>query len=153
MKKNNKKEPNWEEIDFKEVEAEDIKPQKKKRSGAYAKNKGNAYERQIVKELKDLTGGENITTSRASSKQLDDMKIDINDEDSVLPCYFQLKKTKVTPSIKKLNTEVGKKDKPLCILWNSQELKEGNINITSGGEFAIIPKNFFYALLKTFIKE
>ena len=76
----------------------------------------NAYERQIVKELKDLTGGENITTSRASSKQLDDMKIDINDEDSILPCYFQLKKTKVTPSIKKLNTEVGKKDKPLCIL-------------------------------------
>lgn len=76
----------------------------------------NAYERQIVKELKDLTGGENITTSRASSKQLDDMKIDINDEDNILPCYFQLKKTKVTPSIKKLNTEVGKKDKPLCIL-------------------------------------
>ena len=113
----------------------------------------NAYERQIVKELKEITGTENITTSRASSKQLDDMKIDINDEDSVLPCYFQLKKTKVTPSIKKLNTEVGKKDKPLCILWNSQELKEGNINITSGGEFAIIPKNFFYALLKTFIKE
>ena len=76
----------------------------------------NAYERQIVKELKEITGTENITTSRASSKQLDDMKIDINDEDSVLPCYFQLKKTKVTPSIKKLNTEVGKKDKPLCIL-------------------------------------
>ena len=113
----------------------------------------NAYERQIVKELKEITGTENITTSRASSKQLDDMKIDINDEDNILPCYFQLKKTKVTPSIKKLNTEVGKKDKPLCILWNSQELKEGNINITSGGEFAIIPKNFFYALLKTFIKE
>ncbi len=40
MKKNNKKEPNWEEINFKEVEAEDTKPQKKKRSGAYAKNKG-----------------------------------------------------------------------------------------------------------------
>ena len=38
MKKNNKKEPNWEEIDFKEVE--ESKPQKKKRSGAYAKNKG-----------------------------------------------------------------------------------------------------------------
>ena len=63
-----------------------------------------------------MTGGENITTSRASSKQLDDMKIDVNDEDGILPCYFQLKKTKVTPSIKKLNTEVGKKDKPLCIL-------------------------------------
>lgn len=41
MKKNNKKEPNWEEIDFKEVEeTEEAQPQKKKRSGAYAKNKG-----------------------------------------------------------------------------------------------------------------
>jgi hypothetical protein len=44
------------------------------------------------------------------------MKIDINDEDKILPCYFQLKKTQTTPSIKKLNTEVGKLDKPLCII-------------------------------------
>ena len=47
----------------------------------------NAYERQIVKELKDLTGGENISTSRASSKKLDDMKIDVNDEDGILEYY------------------------------------------------------------------
>ena len=42
MKKNNKKEPNWEEIDFKEVEAEESQksPQKKNRSGAYSKRKG-----------------------------------------------------------------------------------------------------------------
>lgn len=44
------------------------------------------------------------------------MKIDIFDQDEILPCYFQLKKTKVTPSIKKINEAVGKKDKPLCIL-------------------------------------
>ena len=108
----------------------------------------NAYERQIVKELKDLTGGENITTSRASSKQLDDMKIDINDEDGVLPCYIQTKKTQTTPSVKKINEEVGKIDKPLAIIWNIQEKKDGNVNITSCGEYAIIPKEFFYNLLK-----
>ena len=89
---------------------------KKKRSGGYSKQKGNSYERQIVNELKELTGNNNIATSRSESKKLDDMKIDINDEDNILPCYFQLKKTQSTPSVKKINSEVGKKDKPLCIL-------------------------------------
>ena len=44
---------------------------KKTRSGAYSKNKGNAYELKIVKELKELTGNDNISTSRANSKKLD----------------------------------------------------------------------------------
>lgn len=126
---------------------------KKKRSTSYSKTKGSAYECQIVKELKTLTGSENISTSRSSSKKLDNQKIDINDEDGILPCYFQLKKTKVTPSVKKINQDVGKIDKPLCILWNIQETKEGNVNITSGGEYAIIPKNFFFDLLKNYITE
>lgn len=43
------------------------------------------------------------------------MKIDIYDEDGVLPCYIQAKKTQTTPSVKKINTEVGKTDKPLAI--------------------------------------
>ncbi len=44
------------------------------------------------------------------------MKIDVSDPDDILPCFFQLKKTQVTPSVKKINSEVGKKEKPLCIL-------------------------------------
>lgn len=126
---------------------------KKKRSGSYSKNKGSAYERQIVNELKELTGSEEISTSRSSSKKLDNMKIDIFDESGILPCYFQLKKTQTTPSVKKINAEVGKLDKPLCILWNIQEKKEGNVNITSQGEYAIIPKEFFYNLLKNYIDD
>lgn len=131
---------------------EEEKP-KKKRSGSYSKTKGSAYERQIVNELKELTGSDNIATSRSSSKKLDNMKIDIFDEEGILPCYFQLKKTQTTPSVKKINAEVGKLDKPLCILWNVQEKKEGNVNITSLGEYAIIPKSFFYELLADFIEE
>ena len=88
----------------------------KKRSPAYSKNKGNAYERQIVNELKELTGNDNISTSRLSSKAMDNMKIDIYDGDDILPCYFQLKKTQTTPSLKRINAEVGLKDKPLCVL-------------------------------------
>lgn len=130
----------------------EVKP-KKTRSNSYSKNKGSAYERQIVNELKELTGNENIGTSRANSKTLDNMKIDIFDEDKVLPCYFQLKKTQTTPSVKKINEEVGKTDKPLAILWNIQEKKEGNVNITSCGEYAIIPKAFFYDLIKVYINN
>lgn len=120
----------------------------KKKSGSYSKTKGSAYERQLVNELKELTGNENICTSRSMSKKLDDMKIDIFDEDGVLPCYIQAKKTQSTPSVKKINSEVGKVDKPLAIFWNIQEKKEGNVNITSAGEYVIIPKDFFYSLLK-----
>ena len=81
------------------------------------------------------------------------MKIDILDEDGVLPCYFQLKKTQTTPSIKKINADVGLTDKPLCILWNIQQKKAGNTNITSAGEYALIPKQFFYDLLEKFMSE
>jgi len=98
------------------IGVEEIEKPKKKRSGGYSKTKGSTYERQIVKELKELAGTEDISTSRSSSKKLDDMKIDINDESGILPCYFQLKKTQTTPSVKKLNEDVGKLDKPLCIL-------------------------------------
>ena len=136
-----KREEGWEEA---------IKPVKK-RSGAYSKNKGNAYERQIVNELKELTGNENISTSRATSKKLDNMKIDIFDEDGILPCYLQLKKTQTSPSVKKINAEVGKIDKPLCIIWNIQEKKPGNTNITSAGEYAIIPKQLFYSFLECYV--
>ena len=134
----------WEE----EGETKKVTPKKKKRSAAYSKNKGSAYERLIVNELKEMTGNENISTSRSSSKKLDNMKIDINDEDGIFPCYFQLKKTQTTPSIKNIAGAVGKTDKPLCILWNIQIKKPGNVNITSGGEWAFIPKHLFYRLLK-----
>lgn len=131
------------------INQDELKPAKK-RSGSYSKTKGSTYERQIVKELKELTKSDNIATSRSSSKKLDNMKIDIFDEDNILPCYFQLKKTQTTPSVKKINSEVGKLDKPLCILWNIQQKKEGNVNITSAGEYAIIPKEFFYDLLRRY---
>lgn len=139
MKK--KEEPTlWSEDEGKE------KP-KRKRSGSYSKNKGSAYERQILNELKEVFKTENLFTARSDSKNLDNMKIDISDPDSILPFYVQCKKTQTTPSIKKLNDEVGKKDKPLAIFWNAQQLKDGNINITSQGEYVVIPKELFYRLL------
>lgn len=130
-----------------------VEKPKKKRSSGYSKQKGNTYERQIVNELKELTGNENICTARSESKKLDDMKIDISDPDNAIPCYIQTKKTQSLPAVKKINNEVGLKDKSLCIIWNAQEKKEGNINITSCGEYAIITKELFYTLLKSHLNE
>ena len=140
-----KKRDDWKE--------EVVEKPKRKRSTSYSKTKGSAYERQIVKELNELCEVESICTSRSGNKKLDNMKIDIFDDEGVLPCYFQLKKTQTTPSVKKINADVGKIDKPLCILWNVQEKKEGNVNITSLGEYAIIPKQFFYELLKNHLNK
>lgn len=121
-----------------------------KRSPGYSKNKGSTYEREIVKQLKELTGNEHICTARSESKHLDNAKIDISDPDNILPCYFQLKKTQNVPAIKNINNDVGLKDKPLCILWNVQEKRE--INCVSVGEYAIIPWQFLKELMVSKMK-
>ena len=79
------------------------------------------------------------------------MKIDISDPNDTLPFYVQAKATQTTPSIKKLNEDVGKKDKPLAIFWNAQEKRE--VNIISVGEYVIIPKDLLYKFLKLYIEN
>ena len=122
------------------------KKKPRKRSPGYSKSKGSNYERKIVNELKEITGNDNICTARSESKRLDNDKIDIADPDNVMNFYVQTKATQTIPSIKKINEEVGRKDKPLAIFWNAQEKR--TTNIISVGEFVIITKDFFYDLIK-----
>ena len=116
----------------------------KAHSGAYARNKGNAYERQVIKELTEL-GYEGLKSSRSESKNLDNDKIDIAETKDQLPCYIQCKKTKVYPQVSIIK-DCPRKDKPLCIIWNKQINKE--VNMASDGEYVIMPKEFFYELIK-----
>ena len=67
-------------------------------------------------------------------------KIDVVDTENVLGFYIQAKHTANTPSISKLNKEVGLKDKPLAIFW-----KVANV---SNEEYVIVPKDYFYKLIK-----
>ena len=84
MAKKKKEETAWEAEEVEQIEQiETVKP-KKKRSGAYAKNKGSSYERKIVNELKEITGDKELCTSRSESKKLDDAKIDVADPNSIL---------------------------------------------------------------------
>lgn len=125
---------------------------KKRRSGSYVKSKGKNYELQIAKELK-ACGYPNIVTSRSESKNTDDMKIDLIDKDNKLPVYIQIKKTKNTPNYFKIEEGCPLKDKPFVIFWSKQEVKEGQLNMSNKGEVVIIPKDFFYTLLKSYTNE
>lgn len=122
--------------------------QKKPRSKAYSKNKGNRYESQIAKELRDL-GFSGVKTSRSESKSTDDNKIDIIDTEHKLPVNIQLKKTQSIPSYFKIRSESTVDPKTFAIIWNKQEKKK--TNICSVGECVIISKELFYELIKPYV--
>ena len=121
---------------------------KKKRSGAYSKNKGNRYELKIIKELTEL-GYDGLKSSRSESKSLDNDKIDIaqdKDAKNELPFYVQCKCTKNTPNVQEILEACPRKNKPLIVVWNKQINKE--VNMASAGEFIMLEKSFFYELIK-----
>ena len=119
--------------------------------GKRNRRRGHNYECKIVKELKEITGDDALCTSRSESKRLDDMKIDIADPNNILPFYCQIKSTQSMPQIKKLNSEVGKTNKPLVVFWNAQEMKEKKQ--ISLGEYCILPKKLFYDLLRVMYND
>ena len=75
----------------------------RKRSSGYSRNKGNAYERKIVKELKEL--GFDVSTTRLASKSEDANKVDIHDNRGDLPCKIQAKATQQIPPYFKIRSE------------------------------------------------
>lgn len=123
-----------------------MRKNKRRSIGTLNRTRGQNYERKLVNELKEITRNENLCTSRSESKKLDNAKIDIADPDNILCFYVQAKATQATPPIKKINDEVGLKDKPLVIFWNAQEARE--TKQISKGEYCILPKSFFYELIK-----
>lgn len=108
-------------------------------SAKKSRSKGHGYELQIIKDLESI-GYSGLKSSRSESKNLDSAKIDIADLDNQLDFYIQAKNTANTPSIIKINNEVGKKDKPLAIFWKC--------STEQGKEFVIVPKDYFYRLIR-----
>ena len=123
---------------------------KKKRTGAYNRNRGHNYETKIAKELRDL-GFKGIVTSRSESKRMDDNKVDLIDTEGKIPCHIQLKKTIQTPNYFGIRSESTVDPEKVCIIWAKQEPKEKNI--CTVGEVAIIDKQLFYKLLKLYLEN
>lgn len=120
-------------------------------SGKTNRRRGNNYELQIVKELKDL-GFECVVTSRSESKSKDNDKVDIIDKCGQLPfdIQIQIKKTASTPSYFKIRESSSVDNESFVIVWNKQ--KRAKVNMVSEGEAVILDKNLFYKLIKNFLK-
>lgn len=114
---------------------------KKSYKASQNKRKGNAYELKIIHELADL-GFEGLRSSRSESRNLDNAKIDIADTLGVLDFYGQCKRTKNTPNIETISESCPYKDKPMVIFWSKEGDKQSN------NEYVLMPKSYFYKLLK-----
>lgn len=130
----------------KKKSTENMNVEKKKRNLRRNKKRGNAYEVLISNELKEL--GFLNKTSRAESKSLDDKKIDIVDMTGKMPFYCQIKNTIKTPDYFGILKECPLKDKPFVIFWKKTKPTESTFR--SEGEIVMIPKTFFYDLIKTY---
>lgn len=107
-----------------------------------SKSKGSKYELDVIKELTDI-GYKGLVSSRSQSKNLDNAKVDIAETEDKLPCYCQCKATANTPNIEDISEACPLKDRPLVVFWKKQ--REGSIS----KEYVLMPKDFFYELLKT----
>ena len=131
----------------KENNSETQEKSKRQRSKGYSKNKGNRYEAQIARELREL-GFTGVKTSRSESKAADDNKVDIIDTEHKLPVNIQIKKTQSIPSYFKIRDESTVDPETFAIIWNKQEKKK--TNICSVGECVIISKELFYELIEPY---
>ena len=121
--------------------------EKKSRNLKRNRARGNAYEVQIAKELRDL-GFTGVVTSRSESKSMDDRKVDLVDVENKLFFNPQLKATINTPDYFGILNSCPFKDKPFVIFW--KKIKPTESTFRSVGEVVMIPKDFFYELIKKY---
>ncbi len=118
---------------------------KKSYQAKKSKNKGSAFEYEVIKNLKSI-GYEGCTSSRGESKKTDNNKIDIIDLNGELPINIQCKHTLNTPNYFTIRNACSDKSKPFAVFWK-KSAEEGSI---SSGTVAILPINFLYEILKVY---
>jgi len=104
-----------------------------------SRKKGIVYEQKLVREFKELLSTENIYSSRAESKRMDDLGVDIVGE---IPIHVQAKAVETCPQLHEILKNMPK-DKPRTIFW-----KRNNKT-----ELVIMEKQEFYDLLLTITKK
>ena len=107
-----------------------------------SKSKGNAWELQIVNDLKEI-GYEGVCSARSQNKRLDNAKVDIADMNDELPVYIQAKNLANMPNYYKIEEECPLKDKPFVIAYK----KAYNDGSRSPEPIAMVPLSYFYKLI------
>lgn len=113
-----------------------------------SKNKGSAFETEIVNKLKEL-GYTGCVRSASESKRIDNAKMDIYDTEHKLPINIQAKNTQNLPNYFTIRDACPDKSKPFCLFW--KKAAEGGVS--SPGSVAVVPLDFFYELLKNYDKN
>ena len=114
--------------------------------GKRNRNKGNRFELEVIKKLKDI-GYTDCISSRSQDKSADANKIDIISNN--LPCLIQCKYTSNTPNYFKIASDCNDKSKPFSVIWK----KTGEDGHNSPGTIVMIPFDFFLNLLTYVNKE
>jgi AmiR/NasT family two-component response regulator len=107
-----------------------------------ARRAGHQYERDLVKELKELLKDEEISTSRYSSRKLDDAKVDIFGTQKY-GFHIQAKRYKNNPNLFEVLSEMPTDGCINTIFWKKPHV----------GEIVCMTKQDFYELLITLVNE
>lgn len=113
-----------------------------------SRNKGSAWEAEVIRNLKEL-GYEGCVSTRGESKRMDNDKIDIVDTYKKLPINIQCKHLMNTPSYFSIREACSDKTKPFCLAWKKSP-EEGSV---SKGSIFMVPDDFFYVLLDCYTKQ
>lgn len=107
-----------------------------------SKNKGSAFETEVINHLKEI-GYTGCVRAAGESKKADNNKIDIVDTDRKLPVNIQCKNTQNLPNYFTIRDSCSDKSKPFVMAW--KKAAEGGS--VSPGTVFIIPDTLFYELL------
>ena len=107
-----------------------------------SKNKGSAFETEVINHLKEI-GYTGCVRAAGESKKADNNKIDIVDTDKKLPVNIQCKNTQNLPNYFTIRDACSDKSKPFVMAW--KKAAEGGS--VSPGTVFIIPDTLFYELL------
>lgn len=107
-----------------------------------SKNKGSAFETEVINHLKAI-GYTGCVRAAGESKKADNNKIDIIDTERKLPVNIQCKNTQNLPNYFTIRDACTDKSKPFCLAW--KKAAEGGSN--SPGTVMIIPIDLFYEFL------
>ena len=107
-----------------------------------SKNKGSAFETEVINRLKEI-GYTGCVRAAGESKKADNNKIDIVDTDRKLPVNIQCKNTQNLPNYFTIRDACSDKSKPFVMAW--KKAAEGGR--VSPGTVFIIPDTLFYELL------
>jgi Holliday junction resolvase len=97
---------------------------------------GNNFERKVVNELKEL-GFEDVVTSRAESRNMDNAGVDIFGKD--LPYHIQCKNSKTWQNLHELITsDKLPEDKPLVVF--QRKTRKANTRFVTEGDYVSMSK-------------